>query len=52
MRKLDRLKPVLLFTESATENRPPAKQHGGIPQVNLQDVFPLLASLGKGEKVG
>jgi hypothetical protein len=52
---------VLLFTESATENRPPAKQHGGIPQVNLRDVFEegrakarpyMLATLGKGEKVG
>jgi hypothetical protein len=40
------------LTESATENVPPAKQHGGIPQVNLRDVFEQLVSFGKGEKVG
>ena len=40
------------FTESATENIPPAKQCGGIPQVNLWDVFEQLVSFGKGEKVG
>ena len=40
------------FTESATENRPPAEQLGGIAQVNLQDAFAMLVSLGKGEKVG
>jgi len=40
------------LTDSATENKPPAKQHGGIPQVNLRDVFDSLASFGKGEKVG
>jgi hypothetical protein len=49
------------FTESATENIPPAKQHGDIAQENLRDVFQLLASFGvtasrsrrgKGEKVG
>ena len=46
-------------TESATENIPPAEQHGGIAQVNLRDVFenPGLRpgkadSFGKGEKVG
>jgi len=27
-------------------------QHGGIAQENLRDVFELLASFGKGEKVG
>ena len=26
-------------TESATENIPPAEQHGGIAQGNLRDVF-------------
>ena len=26
-------------TESATENRPPAEQHGGIAQGDLRDVF-------------
>jgi hypothetical protein len=40
------------FTESATENIPPAEQHGGIAQVNLRDVFEQLVSFGKGEKVG
>jgi hypothetical protein len=47
-------------TESATENIPPAEQHGGIAQGNLRDVFeksrayrPSKAeSFGKGEKVG
>jgi hypothetical protein len=39
-------------TESATENIPPAEQHGGIAQGNLRDVFAKLVSLGKGEKVG
>jgi hypothetical protein len=41
-----------LFTESATENRPPAEQHGGIAQVNLRDAFEMRVSFGKGEKVG
>ena len=40
------------FTESATENRPPAGQLGGIAQVNLRDAFAMLVSFGKGEKVG
>jgi hypothetical protein len=40
------------LTESATENIPPAKQHGGIAQENLRDVFDKLVSFGKGEKVG
>ena len=47
-------------TESATENIPPAEQHGGIAQGNLRDVFEKsrayrpgnAGSLGKGEKVG
>ena len=46
-------------TESATENIPPAAQHGGIAQVNLRDVFEKFRasarkadSFGKGEKVG
>jgi hypothetical protein len=39
------------LTESATENRPPAEQHGGILQVNLWDAE-MLVSFGKGEKVG
>ena len=47
-------------TESATENIPPAQQHGGIAQENLRDVFEKArayrpgkaGSLGKGEKVG
>ena len=56
-----RRRPLQRLTESATENKPPAEQHGGIPQVNLRDVYtrsrakarPLhAASLGKGEKVG
>jgi hypothetical protein len=29
-------------TESATENIPPAEQHGGIAQGNLRDVFAKL----------
>jgi hypothetical protein len=29
-------------TESATENIPPAEQHGGIAQENLRDVFAKL----------
>jgi hypothetical protein len=40
------------FTESATENRPPVEQLGGIAQVNLRDAFARLVSFGKGEKVG
>jgi len=40
------------LTESATENRPPARQPGGIAQVNLRDAFVVLVSFGKGEKVG
>jgi N-acetyl-anhydromuramyl-L-alanine amidase AmpD len=49
-----RFRPALSgsFTESATENRPPAEQHGDIAQVNLRDVFEMLVSFGKGEKVG
>ena len=44
---------MLLFTESATENRPPAeRQHGGIAQGNLRDADEMHATLGKGEKVG
>jgi hypothetical protein len=46
-------------TESATENIPPAEQHGGIAQGNLRDVFEKAGlrsgqaeSFGKGEKVG
>ena len=31
-----------LVTESATENIPPAEQHGGIAQENLRDVFAKL----------
>jgi hypothetical protein len=39
------------LTESATENIPPAKRHGGIAQENLWGVFEQLVSFGKGEKV-
>jgi hypothetical protein len=39
-----RFTPAGSFTESATENIPPAKRHGGIAQENLRDVFELLGS--------
>jgi hypothetical protein len=39
-------------TESATENIPPAKQHGGIAQGNLRDVFAKLNRLARVKRWG
>ena len=39
-------------TESATENIPPAQQHGGIAQENLRDVFAKLVRLARVKRWG
>jgi hypothetical protein len=39
-------------TESATENIPPAAQHGGIAQGNLRDVFAKLIRLARVKRWG
>jgi hypothetical protein len=47
-----RLKPVLLFTESATETIPPAARNPVIARRKTFGTSSKVREVGKGEKVG
>ena len=51
-RKKHRLKPVLLFTESATETIPPAARNPVIARRKTFGTSLKVREVGKGEKVG
>ena len=50
--KKHRLKPVLLFTESATETIPPAARNPVISRRKTFGTSSKVREAGKGEKVG